>query len=124
MKFLRFHLHSAFHQMITRHLLGSSRILARCVAPLASQIPVWVVSEVSLTRRVAFAISQMECPRVRKHPKYSAFSIQQRNMLCFAIWYCLLNVSHGEVKEFVANEVEPQAMEYNEKEMFNMELFK
>ena len=28
------------------------------------------------------------------------------------------------VKEFVVNEVEPQAMEYNEKEMFNMELYK
>ena len=28
------------------------------------------------------------------------------------------------MKEFVANEVEPQAMEYNEKEMFNMELYK
>ena len=28
------------------------------------------------------------------------------------------------MKEFVVNEVEPQAMEYNEKEMFNMELYK
>ena len=28
------------------------------------------------------------------------------------------------MKEFVVNEVEPQALEYNEKEMFNMGLFK
>ena len=28
------------------------------------------------------------------------------------------------MQEFVENEVEPQALEYNEKEMFNVELYK
>lgn len=56
-----------FSSNVIRHILDSSRILAKCLVHLASQIPVLRASDVSLTRPAVFVFSQMGCPRIKKH---------------------------------------------------------
>ncbi|KNB44476.1 isovaleryl-dehydrogenase [Blastocystis sp. subtype 4] len=97
--------------MLSRHLLGSSRILAKCLVPLASQIPVLRASDTCSVRFFSNGVSQNQ--ETSQH--LSIFNpTEEHAMLRDMVM----------VKEFVVNEVEPQAMEYNEKEMFNMELYK
>ena len=52
------------------------------------------------------------------------FLTRPRNMPCFGKWYLYFRFLRIQVQDFVKNEVEPQALEYNNKEAFNMGLFK
>lgn len=45
-------------------------------------------------------------------------------MRCFGKWFKNFLFLTLQVQDFVKNEVEPQALEYNNKEEFNMGLFK
>ena len=52
------------------------------------------------------------------------FLTQLRNMRCFGKWYLYFRFLRIQIQDFVKNEVEPQALEYNNNEAFNMGLFK